>query len=114
MIELARHRARVNIKSLAAEAKIIRQETAKAKQEYKTDLIEHRRGRLRYESRLAQLVLCYLNGKPRSYCEPVHKDDPWDFQKRFTEKLKRLVPWSYETIYNLDRKKKEIYDWLQS
>jgi hypothetical protein len=114
MVELARHKARVNIKSLAAEAKFIRQETAKAKEENRASLIEHRRGRLREEARMAQLVLCYLNGKKRSHCEPVRKQDPWDFQKNFIKKLKRLVPWSYEVIYNMDSKQKEIHDWLNS
>jgi hypothetical protein len=115
MVELARHTTRVNIKSLAAEAKIIRQEVEKTKSlRHKANLNEHRRGRLRYESRLAHLVLCYLMGKKRSECEPTRREDPYNFQNDFTKKLKRMVPWSYEIIYNLDKKQKEIFDWLKS
>lgn len=58
------HRLRVNIKSLAAESKIIRDECKRCGAAYFNQLVEHRRGKLRYESRLAQLALTYLRGRP--------------------------------------------------
>jgi len=52
-------RLRVNVKSLAAEAKIIRQEFRRTKLQ---ELELHRRGRVREEARYAQLALAFVRG----------------------------------------------------
>lgn len=59
------HRLRVNIKSLAAEARMIRHEASRAGIQYQAMLHGHRRGRLREEARYAQLALAICRG--RSY-----------------------------------------------
>lgn len=59
------HMLRVNVKSLAAEAKIIREEEKRCGFQYFESLHLHRTGQLRTESRVAQLALAYLRG--RSY-----------------------------------------------
>lgn len=81
------HRARVNVKSLAAEARIIRHELERirrrsqslasngspelndARQQARRDLLTHRRGRLREQSRLAQLALAFIRGRPYAQVE---------------------------------------------
>jgi|GEM_PF-3115164 len=65
--------ARVNVKSLAAEAAIIREEAARHKLtgEHKESLHRHRRGRLRREARYAQLAYAFLRG--RKYREVEQK-----------------------------------------
>ena len=65
------HRLRVNLKSLAAEAKIIRHETRRAGPRYRDMLSLHRRGRLREEARYTHLALALLRG--RTYRQ-VEKD----------------------------------------
>lgn len=57
------HMLRVNVKSLAAEAKLIRHEEKRAGIQYQTALQLHRRGRLREEARYAQLALAFLRGR---------------------------------------------------
>jgi hypothetical protein len=57
------HKARVNVKSLAAEARLNRQESARCGPEYRDCLAVHRRGRLRSEARYAQLALAFLRGR---------------------------------------------------
>ena len=57
---------RVNVKSLAAEAKIIRHEFLRTK----FSLLDyHRRGKLRTEARYAQLALAFLRKTPYSQVE---------------------------------------------
>ena len=58
------HRLRVNVKSLSAEARIIRKEAKRADAMYEMDLTLHRRGRLRLESRVAHLALAFVRGRP--------------------------------------------------
>lgn len=60
---LAIHTLRVNIKSLAAESRFIRQETARCGLEYKNALAYHRRGKVRDESRYSHLALGFLRGR---------------------------------------------------
>ena len=57
--------ARVNVKSLAAEARIIREEAVRRSLtgKYKDALQSHRRGRLRHEARYAQLAYAFLRGR---------------------------------------------------
>lgn len=57
------HKLRVNIKSLAAEARIIRQEAKRAGYPYSGILTEHRRGKLREEARYSHLALGYVRGR---------------------------------------------------
>lgn len=57
------HTLRVNVKSLAREARIIRQETRRAGAEYKNTLAHHRRVTVRKEARVAQLALAFVRGR---------------------------------------------------
>lgn len=62
---------KVKIKSLAAEARIIRMEERRARRtSLRCGLAEHRRGVVRREARIAQLAYGYLRGRPRSTVEP--------------------------------------------
>ena len=81
------HRLRVNIKSLSAEAKIIRQEARRAGPGYREQLVLHRRGRLREEARYTHLALAYLRGRKYAQVEGGCKL-PLDAAK-LIEKLKR-------------------------
>lgn len=67
------HRLRVNVKSLSAEARIIRQEEKRADIMYAFELHDHRVRRLREESRYAQLALGYIRGRTYSRCEQSAK-----------------------------------------
>jgi hypothetical protein len=58
------HKLRVNVKSLSAEARIIRAEEKRAGCCYRNALHLHRVGRLREEARYAQLALAFVRGKP--------------------------------------------------
>lgn len=82
------HRARVNIKSLAAEAAIIRKEMKGATLIHSCDLYNHRILKVRPEARLANLALAYLRGYTRSKCEKAPKTeiDP----EKLLNKLKRF------------------------
>lgn len=65
MDKFAIHGLRVNVKSLAAEAKIIRKEIRRARSpEVKNGLHSHRMTRLKPESRMAHLALAYVRGVP--------------------------------------------------
>jgi hypothetical protein len=70
------HKLRVNVKSLAAEAKIIRQEAWRCGPAYEAELTMHRRGRLREESRYAQLALAFVRGVPYLAVERNAKEKP--------------------------------------
>lgn len=66
---LAIPRARINVKSLAYEAKLIRDEVARARKAGRKtwvldDLNRHRRHELRQEARISQLALAFLRGRP--------------------------------------------------
>jgi hypothetical protein len=85
---LATHQLRCNLKSLAAEARIIRQETRRAGPPYRSALIQHRRGRLREESRYANLALGYLRGRAYRQIEKSCKMPA--SAERIIDKLKRV------------------------
>lgn len=70
------HCLRVNVKSLAAEAKIIRRETKRAGSVYRERLVDHRRGKLRAESRATQLALAFLRETPYRSVENTKKPVP--------------------------------------
>jgi len=61
---------KVNVKSLAEEARINRLEAARTSDiETRCALAEHRRGRLRVEARYAQLAYAFLRGRPYRQAE---------------------------------------------
>lgn len=70
---LAIHKLRVNIKSLTAEAKIIRKEELRSGLEYRYFLHLHRIGRLREEARITHLALAYVRDIPYSKVEKTNK-----------------------------------------
>jgi hypothetical protein len=64
------HQLRVNVKSLAAESRIIRQEIALAyTPECKNALAAHRQQRVKPEARYAQLALAFVRGVPYKQVE---------------------------------------------
>lgn len=65
------HTLRVNVKSLAAESRIIRREERRADRVYRQLLASHRREWVRYQARYAQLALAFLRGRP--YRQVEHK-----------------------------------------
>lgn len=68
-------RARINIKSLAAEAEIIRKEIRKSSDVFtKNCLHSHRVTKVRPEARLALLALGFLKGRKRSRIEISAKE----------------------------------------
>lgn len=70
-MKLEVHKLRVNVKSLASEARFIRQEMTKCRDpKTRVALTEHRRSRLRPEARLAYLALAYIKGTPYRVAEP--------------------------------------------
>lgn len=70
---MAIHKLRVNIKSLTAEAKIIRKEASRAGLGYKEQLHLHRVGRLREESRITHLALAYIRERDYNTIESTKK-----------------------------------------
>jgi hypothetical protein len=59
------HKLRINVKSLAEEAKQNRAEMKRTSNlDLKNELTEHRRGPLRAAARYAQLSMAYLRGRP--------------------------------------------------
>lgn len=102
---LAIHKARVNVKSLAAEAAIIRCEIAKCR-----DLIGvasmqgHKKLVLKPESRLAQLVLAFLRGRTRSSTENSPKSEI--SARKMVEKIRRQA--------TLDVTVEEVENWLKT
>lgn len=88
---------RVKLKSLAAEAKIIRQEERKANKHrdfsLQNELADHRKIVVRREARATLLAYQYLRGVPYSACEtpnPDKKNPPdWDRVERMVTKYGR-------------------------
>lgn len=106
------YKLKVNVKSLAAEAKIIRNEERKYRKRlselvvkesalgyklrYRRDnLNDHRRGHLRREARSANLAYAFLRGRAYKDVEPnVRCEDDYKyrlFYKRVTEKINRFA-----------------------
>ncbi len=84
---------KVKIKSLAAEARIIRTEERRALSGRKPDgrlygeLRDHRRRDVRKEQRASLLAYAFLRGKPLSACEPK-SDTPPDWGRVLSIALK--------------------------
>jgi hypothetical protein len=96
------HQLRINVKSLAAEARLIRHEERRAGPAFRNMLADHRRGRVRDEARYAQLALAFVRGRPYSTVERTEKGI--DF-KRLVEKVKRFMPGNNES---------QIREWMQT
>jgi hypothetical protein len=98
------HKARINVKSLAAEARLNRQESARCGPAYRDCLAVHRRGRLREEARYAQLALAFLRGRAyKSVEQKLTAAAPVD-RVRLT---KKLTGFWYKT------KKQDVKEWLE-
>jgi len=70
---------KVKVKSLAAEAAIIRMEETRSRGELRSSLRFHRQHDVRREQRCAQLAYGYLRGVPMARIEPGAKTEPdWD------------------------------------
>lgn len=63
------HTLRINVKSLAQEARYIRREEQRCGPAYREQLHNHRTVKVRWESRIAQLALAYVRGTPRDRIE---------------------------------------------
>ena len=89
--KLAIKRARVNIKSLAAEIKIIKAEMRKTTDVVvKNDLHDHHVNKVRPEARLANLAIGYLKGRKIGEIENTVK--LFSFTK-LREKIARFCPY---------------------
>lgn len=74
---------RVKVKSLAAEATIIRREERRAKGDLRAGLHNHRVVIVRREARASQLALAFLRGVPITVLEGNSKTKPqWDVVER--------------------------------
>jgi hypothetical protein len=93
------HALRVNVKSLAAEARIIRQEDRRAGPGYREKLDYHRRGRLREESRYAQLALAFIRGRAYKTVEQPYEPP---VRQKLHQKICRFFPASPQ----------QVADWL--
>jgi hypothetical protein len=96
------HKLRVNVKSLAAEARVIRHEAERCGTVYRDALTSHRRGRLREEARYAQLALAFYRSRP--YRTVEQKCFAFPDLKRLTEKVKR---------YDWSVKDSDVHQWLR-
>jgi len=102
-------RARINLKSLAAEAKFIRREIKKTKDNgQKNDLHLHKMNRLKPEARLANLAMGYLRGHKRSDIERSYKEDVSSVSLR--NKLNKYLSW-FNQIKDGDN---SVSDWLKT
>lgn len=86
---LAIHKLRCNVKSLAAEARLIRKEEQRASLIYSDALREHRIGVLRTEARYAQLALAFV--RRQSY-ESVEATDKGVSVERLAKKILLAMP----------------------
>ena len=83
---------RINIKSLAEEARINRAEMRREKDPaIKSQLTEHRRGRLRHEARYAQLALAFIRGMPYKRVEAKTREGHKPHWCIVSKKLDRFV-----------------------
>jgi hypothetical protein len=67
---------KVKVKSLAAEAAIIRLEEARSRGPLRDSLRAHRQRDVRVEQRASQLAYGFLRGVPRAAIEPGAKSEP--------------------------------------
>jgi len=99
-MKFAVHQLRINVKSLAAEARYIREEIKKARtSDYKNALVGHKKWRLKPEARLAHLALAFAKGVPYHSVEVNSRTTPECSELR--KKLKRFFDFrqvSYEAV----------------
>lgn len=93
----ALHYLRVNVKSLAHESRIIRQEERRTRDRFaRNGLAQHRRLRVRLEARAAQLALAAVRGVPYLRVEPKTRTTP-DWERVREKALRHLTrdsdPW---------------------
>jgi len=104
MNKIALHSLRVNNKSLAAEARIIRKEILSAKNdEVVNSLHHHRMTKLKPEARLANLSIAFVKGRRYSEVEPHTTTEP--DPRRLHNKLSRFV---------MDVSREEVDNWLKT
>lgn len=100
---------KVKIKSLAAEARIIRLETSRTKDiELKNSLVIHRTGIVREEARYSQLAYAFLRG--RSYASIEAKTDKeLDLVRvgKLVERFGAVCSWDNESFENYRSRYKE-------
>lgn len=96
-------RARINVKSLAAEAKIIRKEIDRVAEQQRWFLRDHKVNKVRPEARLANLALGFLKNKPHSVIERTSK--PIN-----VEKLTRKISIFTLRVVTMD----EVKKWLET
>lgn len=79
---------KVKVKSLAAEAAIIRLEESRARGALRDSLRAHRQKDVRVEQRASQLAYGYLRAVPRVAIEPGAKSEPdWERMQRMVVKF---------------------------
>lgn len=101
------HILRVNVKSLAAEAGIIRKEARRCGIQYEMQLTLHRRTYLRRAARVAQLSLAFVRGRPYRTVEKFGPP-PLDLVNFIFSKLAKVrLPGS-----GVPRLEKQITEWL--
>lgn len=104
--KLAIKKARVNIKSLAAESKIIRGEIRKTNDSYVINTLHyHRVNKVRPEARLANLAMAFLKGNKKSSAEITSKEIDI---KKLHNKISGFV-WP-SVIIDIQ----EVKDWLKT
>ena len=86
------HTLRINIKSLAEEARINREEARIATDvTVMNSIVNHRKGPLRREARYAQLSLAFLRDMPYRRMESKTRDGNEPCDRYLTKKLRRFV-----------------------
>jgi hypothetical protein len=91
---------KVKVKSLAAEARIIRLEEGRSRGELRSQLRFHRREDVRGEQRATQIAYGYLRGISYARIEPNPKSQPaWDRVRAMVKKygtsehVEKLTEW---------------------
>jgi len=98
------HKLRVNVKSLAAEAKIIRDEIQRATtKEARESLHYHRMERVRPEARMAHLALAFARGKAYKEAESKARNKP--SVPELVKKIQRFA-WTADA-------EQKVHDWLR-
>jgi len=105
---------KVKIKSLAAEAKIIRTEERRARRPgLRRGLQDHRKGIVRYEARHTHLAYGFIRGREYHQMESsTHESPNWERVRKMVEKYGSYVVWdssseSYDDYRKRQQKHKE-------
>lgn len=97
------HKLRVNVKSLAAEARFIRHEIRRTRdKQVKDDLNWHRTSRVRPEARMTHLALGFAKGRNYKVVESAARNEP--SVADLTKKLNRFM----------EVEQTEVQDWLST